>query len=90
MKNEKATTTAEDLSRRFDDGEDISGSLDWDRSRRPGLQQRRVSVDLPVWMMQKQDLQADLVGLTRQSTIKVWLSDRPKSEVGEQICQCCP
>lgn len=45
MKKEKATITAEELDRRFDDGEDISQFLDWDKARRPGLKPRRVNVD---------------------------------------------
>jgi hypothetical protein len=84
MKKEKATLTAEELDRRFDDGEDISDFLDWDNARRPGLEQRRVNVDLPVWMIQKLDRQADLIGVTRQSIIKVWLSERIKEENAEQ------
>jgi hypothetical protein len=84
MKKEKATITAEELDRRFDDGEDISDFLDWDSARRPGLEQRRVNVDLPVWMIQNLDRQADLIGVTRQSIIKVWLSERIKEENAEQ------
>ena len=84
MKKEKATITAEELDRRFDDGEDISDFLDWDNARRPGLEQRRVNVDLPVWMIQKLDRQADLIGVTRQSIIKVWLSERIKEENADQ------
>lgn len=84
MKKEKATLTAEELDRRFDDGEDISDFLDWDNARRPGLEQRRVNVDLPVWMIQKLDRQADLIGVTRQSIIKVWLSERIKEENADQ------
>lgn len=80
MKNAKTTTTAEELDRRFDAGEDISEFLDWDKARRPGLEPRRVNVDLPSWMIQQLDRQADLIGVTRQSIIKVWLSERIKAE----------
>jgi hypothetical protein len=80
MKNAKTTITAEELDRRFDAGEDISEFLDWDKARRPGLEPRRVNVDLPAWMIQQLDRQADLIGVTRQSIIKVWLSERIKEE----------
>ena len=80
MTNAKTTITAEELDRRFDDGEDISEFLDWDKARRPGLEPRRVNVDLPAWMIQQLDRQADLIGVTRQSIIKVWLSERIKEE----------
>lgn len=83
MKNEKATITAEELDRRFDEGEDISAFLDWDKAVRPGLEPRRVNVDLPSWMVSELDKHASLIGVTRQSIIKVWLSERIKSEQAE-------
>jgi CopG antitoxin of type II toxin-antitoxin system len=83
MKKEKATITAEELDRRFDEGEDVSGFLDWDKARRPGLKPRRVNVDLPGWMISELDKQASLIGVTRQSIIKVWLSERIKTEKAE-------
>ncbi len=84
MKKENATITAEELDRRFDDGEDISAYLDWDNARRPGLEPRRVNVDLPSWMISELDKQASLIGVTRQSIIKVWLSERIKTEKSER------
>lgn len=83
MKKEKATITAEELDRRFDAGEDISQFLDWDNARRPGLKPRRVNVDLPGWMITELDNQASRIGVTRQSIIKVWLSERIKTEKAE-------
>jgi hypothetical protein len=83
MKKEKATITAEELDRRFDAGEDISQFLDWDKARRPGLKTRRVNVDLPSWMIAELDQQASRIGVTRQSIIKVWLSERIKTEKAE-------
>ena len=44
--------------------------------RRPNLDQKRVNVDVPIWMIQKLDRQANLIGVTRQSIIKVQLSKR--------------
>jgi hypothetical protein len=84
MKKEKATISAEELDRRFDEGEDISAFLDWEKATRPGLEQRRVNVDLPSWMISELDKQATRIGVTRQSIIKVWLSERIKSERTEQ------
>jgi len=52
--------------------------------RRPNLGQKRVNVDLPIWMIQRLDRQANLIGVTRQSIIKVWLSERIKKEYAEQ------
>jgi hypothetical protein len=36
----------------FDAGEDASAHYDLEQAVRPGLEQRRVSVDFPVWMVQ--------------------------------------
>ncbi len=82
MKKKKDTITAEEFDRRFDRGEDISKYLDWSRARRPRLEQRRVNVDLPTWMIDTLDLEAKRVGVTRQSIMKMWLSDRIKAEQG--------
>jgi hypothetical protein len=71
MKKEKAAITAEELDRRFDDGEDISEFLDWSRATRPGLEPRRVNEDFPSWMISRLDFEADRLGVPRQSLIKL-------------------
>jgi hypothetical protein len=80
MAKKKDTVSAEELDRRFDNGEDISRYLDWKSARRPGLEQRRVNVDLPIWMIESLDGEAKRVGVTRQSIVKVWLAERIKAE----------
>jgi hypothetical protein len=80
MVKKKDTITAEELERRFDAGEDISAYLDWSKAKRPGLEQRRVNVDLPLWMIDSLDAEAKRVGVTRQSIVKVWLAERIKVE----------
>ncbi len=74
----KKYITAEELERRFEAAEDISEYLDLQNAERPGLDQRRVSVDFPAWMIQKLDLEAKRLGVTRQSVIKFWISERLK------------
>ncbi len=49
----------------------IRNYLDMTTLRRSNLDQKRVNVDLPIWMIQKLDRQANLIGVTRQSIIKV-------------------
>jgi len=83
MAKKKDTITAKELDRRFNEGEDISAYLDWSKATRPGLEQRRVNVDLPAWMINSLDIEAKRVGVTRQSIVKVWLAERLKAE---QIC----
>ena len=67
---------AEEFDRLFDDGEDVSSSLALASARRPGLEQRRVNVDFPVWMIESLDREARRLGVTRQSIIKVWIAER--------------
>jgi len=57
-------------------GEDISAELELSGVRRPGLEQRRVNVDFPVWVIEKLDREAGRLGVTRQAVIKVWIADR--------------
>lgn len=82
MAKKKVTITAKELDRRFDDGGDISDHLNWKTASRPGLEQRRVNVDLPTWMINSLDMEARRVGVTRQSVVKIWLAERLKSEKG--------
>ena len=67
---------AKELDQHFDRGEDITGSLDLGAARRPGLEQRRVNVDFPSWMIDALDHEAKRLGVTRQSIIKVWIAER--------------
>jgi hypothetical protein len=44
--------------------------------RRPALEQRRVNVDFPSWMIESLDREARRLGVTRRSIIKVWIAER--------------
>lgn len=67
---------AEEFDEQFDRGEDITAALDLAGVRRPGLEQRRVNVDFPAWMVESLDREAKRLGVTRQSVIKVWIAER--------------
>jgi hypothetical protein len=67
---------AEEFDERFDRGEDVTPDLDLARLRRPSAEQRRVNVDFPVWMIESLDREAQRLGVTRQSIIKVWIAER--------------
>ncbi len=71
--------SAEEFDRRFDDGEDMSDYLDWSTFRRPGLEVKRVNLDMPQHMIAKLDQQARLRGVSRQALMKMWLADRLES-----------
>jgi len=68
---------ASELDSRFDDGvEDIIDDLDMTTATRPNKEQRRVNVDFPIWMVDSLDREASRLGVTRQSTIKIWIAER--------------
>jgi len=63
---------AKDFDVEFERGEDVTPHLDLPGARRPGLEQRRVNVDFPEWMIESLDREAKRLGVTRQSLIKMW------------------
>ena len=65
-----------EFDRRFDSGESVVEALNLDGARRSRLQQKRVNVDFPLWMVERLDREATRLGVTRQSIIKVWLAER--------------
>ena len=67
---------AKDFDAKFEQGEDMTPYLDLTKARRPGHEQRRVNVDFPNWMIESLDREANRLGVTRQSIIKVWISER--------------
>ena len=67
---------AREIDKKFDQGEDISKYLHMTKARRPEQEQKRVSVDFPVWMIQQLDKEAKRLGVPRQSIIKVWVAER--------------
>ena len=67
---------AKDLDAKFDDGEDILNHLDLGSAKRRNLDQKRVNVDFPVWMVELLDREAKRMGVTRQSVIKVWVDEK--------------
>lgn len=74
---DRRTISAEEFDRLFDEGSDeIDQYLDWDSARRPGLETKRVNVDIPQWMIARLDREAKRRGVTRQALIKIWLADR--------------
>ena len=67
---------ATEFDRKFDDGEDVSGQVDWSKARRPNLTVKRVNVDFPTWVVEGLDRQAQRLGVTRQALIKLWIAER--------------
>ena len=74
---------ASDLDKKFDCNEDVLNEFDIEKARRPNVEQKRVNVDFPSWMVQSLDKESQRLGITRQSLIKMWVAD--KLETRDQI-----
>lgn len=74
---QKHTITAEELDRKFDDGEDISQYFDWSSARLVNPEPpQRVNIDFPRWVVNRLDREAQRLGITRQALVKVWIAER--------------
>ena len=67
---------AKKFEQQFDEGVDMTASLDLSKAKRVLQEQKRVNVDFPTWMIDSLDREASNLGVTRQSIIKVWLAER--------------
>jgi hypothetical protein len=76
---------ASDFDKEFDDGNDVFTSLDLSQAKRTTQTTKRVNVDFPEWMIDSLDREANRVGVTRQSIIKVWLAERIESLKHHQV-----
>jgi hypothetical protein len=64
------------FDQKFDAGDKVINQLDLTKARRVGTVPKRVNVDFPIWMVQSIDREANRLGVTRQSLIKMWMADR--------------
>lgn len=69
-----------EFDEKFDNAESILDVLDLASARKPNLEQRKVNVDFPIWMIESLDRSARRLGVTRQSVIKMWLAERLERE----------
>ena len=81
---------AKKLAQQFDDGSDITASLDLSKARRVLQEQKRVNVDFPTWMIDSLDREASKLRVTRQSVIKVWLAERLEATTSHVPLQQTP
>jgi uncharacterized protein YfeS len=70
---------AEELDRKFDEGEEVLEHFDLSTRKRPGLEAKRVNVDFPQWMVDALDKEAKYLGVHRQAVIKFWIAERLKA-----------
>lgn len=79
-KGGNSTMNAKNLEKLFDEGRDVIPHLTLSKARRPGNEQRRVSVDFPNWIIESLDVQTRRLGATRPSLINRWIAERLKGE----------
>ena len=67
---------AKEFDQKFDDGEeDIMEMLDLSKAKRPLANQKRLSIDLPIWMIELIDQEANRLGITPQTVIQNSLAE---------------
>lgn len=69
---------AKEIDELFDSGEDISDHVDYANAKRPNLEQKRVNLDLPIWMIDQLDYEAKKLGVARQAIMKMFLAEHLK------------
>ncbi|MGB3203123.1 MAG: CopG family transcriptional regulator [Nodosilinea sp.] len=67
---------AEDLDRKFDNGEDVLKHFDLSTLKRPGLEPQAIEITFPQWMIAALDKEAQRLGIQREAIIKLWLAER--------------
>ena len=69
--------TAEEFDEIFDRGEeDIVQYLDLKSARRINQEPQRVNIDFPKWIVRRLDEESQLLGVSRQALVKLWIAER--------------
>jgi hypothetical protein len=81
MSSKTKKISAEEFDRIFDEGkEDILQYFDMENAVRLGDEQQKISISLPTRMVKSLDDEAERIGVTRQSIIKIWLDEKLKAQ----------
>ena len=76
---------AKEFENTFDEGDSVFDALDLSKAKRVLQAQKRVNVDFPAWMIESLDKEANRVGVTRQSIIKIWLAERLEQAAANKV-----
>jgi predicted DNA binding CopG/RHH family protein len=84
------TITAKEFDKKFNNNEDISAYLDFSKSVKlkdfqAKQKTKKINVDFPENILILLDQEAQKIGVTRQSIIKVWIAERLKEEQRYQL-----
>jgi hypothetical protein len=71
----------DELDKKFDDNqESILEYFDIANAERVNLQQKKVNISMPLWMIEGLDKEASRLGVARQAVIKSWLANKLKEQ----------
>ena len=85
------TISAKEFDTKFGNNEDISNYLDFSKSlklkdfEKKVNKTKKINVDFPENILVLLDNEAQKIGVTRQSIIKVWIAERLKEEQRYQL-----
>ena len=79
------TLTAEQIDKKFDDGEDVLEYFDLENPQVNALlrsvEQKRVTLNMPEWMIQGLDKQAADLAISRNAVINTYLAEKLTNQV---------
>lgn len=79
------TLTAEQIDKKFDDGEDVLEYFDLENPQvnapLRSVEQKRVTLTMPEWMIQGLDKQAADLAISRNAVINTYLAERLTEQV---------
>lgn len=74
------TLTAEQIDKKFDDGEDVLEFFDLENPQvnapLRSIEQKRVTLTMPEWMIQRLDKQATDLAISRNAVINTYLAEK--------------
>ena len=74
------TLTAEQIDKKFDDGEDVLEYFDLENPQvnapLRSIEQKRVTLTMPEWMIQRLDKQATDLAISRNAVINSYLAEK--------------
>lgn len=79
-----AALTAKQIDKKFDDGEDVLEYFDLENPQvnapLRSIEQKRVTLTMPEWMIQGLDKQAADLAISRNAVINTYLAERLKEQ----------
>ncbi|NJK36049.1 MAG: CopG family transcriptional regulator [Oscillatoriales cyanobacterium SM2_2_1] len=67
---------AEELDAKFDAGESVLEYFDLSTAKRGDMVTQVLPIDLPVWMWELLEQEAQRLGVERQSLVKTWIAQQ--------------